>query len=428
MNAPERTSTTSTNRRGSSRPCARSTTFGMSAGGRLSITKNPRSSNTSAALDRPAPDIPVMIVTSSPGGVMATMVARTRTGSRRVQLRVHRAGDVLREPRDGDQLLLRLRAQLLHGAELAQQARTANRPQSLHLVEDGRRALPVAQLAVIRDGKAMRFVAHLLQQIERLGVARDAHRLRKTGPVHLLEPLGETGDADVLEAQLLEDADRHAELALAAVDEQEVRRVREPLARARPFVALVEVTAEPPGEHLFHRREVVLTVLVSDLEAPVVGPLREPVLHHDHRADDLGALEVRDVEALDAQRRLRQVERVLQRRERASAGVVVRRTLELVLGERFVRVVRDGLEELTLVAALRHAHSHLGAPQQSEELLVELEVLGRPRHEHLARNVVASGVAVELFEELAHELGRVDVLHLVDDETLAADDATAPHG
>src|SRR4051794_30541234 len=175
---------------------------------------------------------------------------------------------------------------------------------------------------------------------------------------------------------------------------------------------------EPPGEHLFHRREVVLTVLVPDLEAPVVGPLREPVLHHDHRADDLGALEVRDVEALDAQRRLRQVERVLQRRERASAGVVVRRTLELVLGERFVRVVRDGLEELTLVAALRHAHSHLGAPQQSEELLVELEVLGRPRHEHLARNVVATGVAVELFEELAHELGCVDVLHLVDDETL----------
>ena len=55
------------------------------------------------------------------------------------------------------------------------------------------------------------------------------------GQVDLLEPLGQAGDADVLEAELLEHPDGHAELALAAVDEQQVRRVREPLAlAARP--------------------------------------------------------------------------------------------------------------------------------------------------------------------------------------------------
>ena len=80
------------------------------------------------------------------------------------------------------------------------------------------------------------------------------------GQVHLLEPLGEAGDADVLEAELLEHAHRDVELALAAVDQQQVRRVREPLAGVRAFVALAQVVAEPAGEHLLHRREVVLAV------------------------------------------------------------------------------------------------------------------------------------------------------------------------
>ena len=58
--------------------------------------------------------------------------------------------------------------------------------------------------------------------------------------------------------ELLEHAHGDVELALAAVDQQQVRRVREPLARVRAFVALAEVVAEAAGQHLFHRREVVL--------------------------------------------------------------------------------------------------------------------------------------------------------------------------
>ena len=45
-------------------PRPSSATLAMSAGGRLSITKKPRSSSTSAAAERPAPDMPVMMVTS----------------------------------------------------------------------------------------------------------------------------------------------------------------------------------------------------------------------------------------------------------------------------------------------------------------------------------------------------------------------------
>ena len=53
----------------------------------------------------------------------------------------------------------------------------------------------------------------------------------RPGQVHLFEPLGEARHADVFEAELLEHAHRDVELALAAVDQQQVRRVREPLAR-----------------------------------------------------------------------------------------------------------------------------------------------------------------------------------------------------
>ena len=102
------------------------------------------------------------------------------------------------------------------------------------------------------------------------------------------------------------------------------------LPAVRALVALVQVVAEAAGEHLLHRREVVLAVEGLDLEAAVVGALRQAVLHHHHRRDDLGALQVRDVEALDAQRRLGQLERLLQRdaaRGRARCDRTPRRSL-----------------------------------------------------------------------------------------------------
>ena len=129
-------------------------------------------------------------------------------------------------------------------------------------------------------------------------------RVRLPGHVHLFEPLGQGRDRDLLQAELFEHAYGYAELPLPAVDDQEVGRVCEALALAGAFVALLEVTAEPAGEHLLHRGEVVLALLPADLEAPVVGALREAVLHDDHRSDDLGSLKVRDVETLDPERRL----------------------------------------------------------------------------------------------------------------------------
>ena len=65
---------------GVSWPRASSATLPMSIGGRLSITKKPRSSSTCAASERPAPDMPVMIVTSSGGS--AVLMRRPSSRSR----------------------------------------------------------------------------------------------------------------------------------------------------------------------------------------------------------------------------------------------------------------------------------------------------------------------------------------------------------
>src|SRR6516165_3600029 len=63
-NARERTSTIAAMPASDARS-ARSSMVGSSAGGRLSTTNQPRSSSDLAAVDRPAPDRPVMITMSA---------------------------------------------------------------------------------------------------------------------------------------------------------------------------------------------------------------------------------------------------------------------------------------------------------------------------------------------------------------------------
>src|SRR3954468_10710944 len=142
---------------GRSWPLASSATLVMSAGGRLSITKKPRSSRTRAASERPAPDMPLMIVTSSdvsyllfasltgrwafprygPGCADPWGPARLTLGwsylssgfatgghdsMHRVQCSVGRRGHRVGEPRQALQLLERQLAHPLDAAELAEQA------------------------------------------------------------------------------------------------------------------------------------------------------------------------------------------------------------------------------------------------------------------------------------------------------------------
>src|SRR4051794_10265457 len=96
--------------------------------GRLSMTKQPRSSSTSAAADRPAPDIPVMTMRSSGSRFTVRIVSLPRTHV--VESGVHGPADRARQPRDGHQLLLGQGPQGLDRLALPEEPGLAGRPES----------------------------------------------------------------------------------------------------------------------------------------------------------------------------------------------------------------------------------------------------------------------------------------------------------
>ena len=149
----------------------------------------------------------------------------------------------------------------------------------------------------------------------------------------------------------------HGQLALAAVDEEELGRIGEPPAplvdRLLPFD---QVGGEPAGQHLLHGRVVVVLIDALDLEAAVLTRAGEPVLHHDHGAHIVRALDVAHVVALDPQRRLGEVERLLQGVEGPGAGVVVGGPLEAMAGELLSGVAGHGVEKGLAVPSLGHPH------------------------------------------------------------------------
>ena len=82
---------------------------------------------------------------------------------------------------------------------------------------------------MVGDGEAVGLVPDLLQQVQGLRGPGDAQRVGPAGEVHLLELLGQGGHRDLLfQPQLFEDPQGHVELTLAAVDEQQLRRIGEP--------------------------------------------------------------------------------------------------------------------------------------------------------------------------------------------------------
>ena len=148
------------------------------------------------------------------------------------------------------------------------------------------------------DGEAVRLVADPLQELEPRVVPREDDGPRPPRHEHLLLPLRERDHGHARQVERLHRGDRRCELALAAVDHDEVRRRRERLVvlvRGRAFGK----ACEAPRDHLPHRGEVVHPLLAADRELAVVRLLRQPVLEDDERADVVLPHRRRDVEALD---------------------------------------------------------------------------------------------------------------------------------
>ena len=124
-------------------------------------------------------------------------------------------------------------------------------------------------------------------------------------------------------------------------------------------------------------------------ELAVVRLLREARLEDDHRGHDVRALDVRDVEALDALRLDLEVEEVPQRAQDLLR--LLARVLPLQL-EGQPRVAHDELEQAQLLPALGHVDADEGPAPGGEPRLQEVAVRDLLRHHDLAGHVAPPGV------------------------------------
>jgi hypothetical protein len=252
------------------------------------------------------------------------------------------------------------------------------------------------------DREPVRLVPHPLEKPQRLRVLGDRERCRATGHEDLLDPFREPDHRD---AALRERAQRpHArrELALAAVDDDQIGQRREALVALRVVrreVRLLEEASGAAAEHLFNRCEIVRTgitarrllrfasggggvpgtTITPDLEPAVVGLLRRSALEDDHRGDGVVGPEVRDVEALDPDRERLELQRVLQRGQGVHALLTAALGAQLVLGEGKARVALGKLPKLPLVTALGDADLHRSAATGRQRVGKEIDAIGERR-------------------------------------------------
>src|SRR5271166_1332161 len=187
LNARLRTSTTAAIRLTAPLDlAARSTMVGSRPGGRLSTTNQPRSSSDLAAVDRPAPDIPVM-TTMSAGRQPFSCVLSRLIGTQGGRDGGGEPGADARYRRD----LFHARcAELTHRAEVLEQGLAPGRAEPRHVVERAGGGGLAALLAVVGDREPVRLVPHPLQQVQPFAAARQDDRVLLAGLPHLLKPLG----------------------------------------------------------------------------------------------------------------------------------------------------------------------------------------------------------------------------------------------
>ena len=147
-------------------------------------------------------------------------------------------------------------------------------------------------------------------------------------------------------------------------------------------------------DHLAHRGEIVHAGDGLHLEFAIGRLVHLAVFPHHQRGDGFRALDVRDVEALDAAGKLGQHERV---GERLLDGLARRLQHAEALRVGLVGVLAGEIDEGFLVAALRHGDFDLVAGALGEERGEGFAVVEVGGDEDRARDVVL--VDVELLEE-----------------------------
>ena len=161
-------------------------------------------------------------------------------------------------------------------------------------------------------------------------------------------------------------------------------------------------------------------------EAAVLGLTGQPVLEDDHGADNLGALHVADVEALDAQGCVVQPQCVLDLLECLTAGGEVTSPGHLVSRQALRRVAGHRLHERALVTTLRNAQVDPASPQARQPVGQGRRVVREDGNEHLTRNGLTGLRAVDPLKQVLDDLGGRLGIALGDPAPLPAH-APSPH-
>ena len=177
---------------------------------------------------------------------------------------------------------------------------------------------------------------------------------------HLLDPLRQRHHGDTREVERLHRRERGRELALAAIDDHEVRRC------GKRLVVVVRGGVREPRKaarhDLRHRSEIVHTDLALHAELPVVGLLGNAVPKHDHRPDVVLSHRRRDVEAFDPDRQRLEVQHLAQLLERLDSAQALELRLLGIGRERVPRVLGSELLQPPLFTTLRCAHLDARSP------------------------------------------------------------------
>src|SRR3989344_3108642 len=153
-----------------------------------------------------------------------------------------------------------------------------------------------APQAVAGDGKPVRLVADLLDQVQRRRIRWQYSGPARTGQEKLflarlaLAPLGHAHERHTFDLQFFQYAPYHTDLALAAVDQQQVRQFTFALLQA-PVAAL---------DCLAQGGVIVAGLDAFDVETPVIRFYRPFQIEHDARRHRRLALRMADIETLDA--------------------------------------------------------------------------------------------------------------------------------
>ncbi len=172
-------------------------------------------------------------------------------------------------------------------------------------------------------------------------------------------PLGDCRQRLIDDLEGFERIGSGVQLSQAAINEQQAGHFL--LFFLQPLVAA--------RDHFAHGGKVIHALHAANDELAVVGFLHSPVFPDHHRRHGFGALNVRDIETLDALRRLRQAERLLQSLLDCFR-VRLHHPEALVIG--LLRIVPCQIEERAFLPALGHEDVHAcGAGPLARQLFRE---------------------------------------------------------